>query len=167
MLQSPGWSFIGPAPWLRVLDYHGGQNGRESGERQTGTHPTNQKHIASWASGQTDQRVSCVGQQPTGRERGYLGCVYEVPPHLIIIHLCGCECSKRDTWQMDKTQLPAEVHTDNRKREVMKLTSTPLLSISAASSYSGFIFLQCPHPEGFKTNIRARAKDKLLISKSQ
>lgn len=137
----------------------------ESGERQTGTHPTNQKHIAGWASGQTNRRVSCVGQQPSGQERGYLGSVYEVPLHLIIIHLCGCECSKRDVRQMDKTQRPVEVHMVNSKQEVMKLTSTPLLSISAASSYSGFIFLQCPHPEGFKTKIRARAKDKLLISK--
>lgn len=43
-----------------------------------------------------------------------------------------------------------------KQKTGLKLTSTPLLSISAASSYSGFIFLQCPHPKRFKSLIRSR-----------
>lgn len=35
LLQSQGWSFIGPAPGWGVLDYHRGQNGKRRGEEHT------------------------------------------------------------------------------------------------------------------------------------
>lgn len=41
-----------------------------------------------------------------------------------------------------------------KQAQAEELTLAPLLSISAASSYSGFIFLQCPHPERIKSHIR-------------
>lgn len=61
---------------------------------------------------------------------------------------------------------PAAAGKWTKQKTVGQLTSTPLLSISAASSYSGFIFLQCPHPKRFTSVIRARTVTQIIDQKA-
>lgn len=51
--------FYRPCPWLGSVRLPLRTEWRR-GEETRGTHPTNQKHIESWAAGQTDQRVGCI-----------------------------------------------------------------------------------------------------------
>lgn len=71
-------------------------------------------------------------------------------------------------WAVNEA--PPKPRVTGRGREMNKtvreLTSTPLLSISAASSYSGFIFLQCPHPKRFTSVIRARTVTQMINQKA-
>lgn len=57
---------------------------------------------------------------------------------------------------------PAVAEKWTKQKTVIKLTSTPLLSVSAASSYSGFIFLQCPHPKRFISVITPRTGTQII-----
>lgn len=92
------------------------------------------------AAGHTEQRV----------KEGLLWSVNEALQHRGVLHVQSVRYESEQTHK-----------SDARKQ----LTSATLLRISAASSYSGFIFLQCPHPEGV-TNTTEHHDDGFLISNS-
>lgn len=111
------------AEWAR-------ERGRK--KREAGTRPANHKHTASRTKRAARVRLRGPTAPGGGGRRTVTGVVSRG-----VAHLRGARASK---WKAHERN-----NSDAADRRA-QLTLAPLLRISAASSYSGFIFLQWPHP---------------------